>query len=169
MFHLELRQFPHVAWRFNLSERELRAVAEPWVREQLVDLGERRWSPEKATLTILEGPELSVQQLSMGRGWRSAQRESENITERFLGYLRASAAAPEAAAAAAGQPAGPVAPQVGAPSDPLALGVQIATLLGGEPLALLEAWRAAAAGSPGSKPSETLAIAEGELARRSGA
>jgi hypothetical protein len=166
MFHLELRQFPHMASRFNLSEGELRVVAEPWVREQMVELGERRWDPRKATLTILEGPELSLQQLSMGRGWRTAQRESEDVTARFLGYVRASAAAPAAGTGGASQSATPLATPVGAPSDPLALGIQMAGLLGKEPLALLDAWRAAADSAPGVKPSEALAIAEEEVARR---
>src|ERR1700677_1728623 len=154
MYHIELRQFPHNAWRFNLSEQELRAVVEPWAREQIVEVGERKWSPHQAKLVILDGPRLDVAQLSMGRGWRAAQRNSEDVTERLLALarqageaaqaeqaaLRASAAvgASEAGAAATGAPAG------GSLGDPIALGVQLATLLGADAMALLDAWRAAA-------------------------
>jgi hypothetical protein len=204
MYHLELRHFPHSAWRFNLSDQDLAAIVQPWVREQVVDVGERKWSPHLAKLTILEGPKLEVTELSMGRGWRSAQRRSEDVTERVLdtakqaiqGAVAAAAmpavapaavgpapAAPEVArpAAAASEAAGPAAaapeaaaPAVDAPtvavalSDPVALGVQLAALLGPDPMALLEAWRVAAAGSPGLAPSDSLALAERAMRRASG-
>ena len=71
MYHVELRQFPHNLCRFNLTEPEIRAIALPWVREQIVDIGERKWSTNQATLTILEGPRLESAQLTMGRGWRA--------------------------------------------------------------------------------------------------
>jgi hypothetical protein len=45
-------------------------------------------------------------------------------------------------------------------ADPFALGVQMAALLGPDPMRLLDAWRTAAAGTPGLAPSETLALAE---------
>ena len=158
MFHIELRQFPNSAWRFNLDEAQMRAVAEPWAREAVLTFGERKWSPLKATVTILEGPELALQELAMGRGWRNAQRASVDVTERVLAeHRRAAVADPgeHTRAGAGGPPA----------SDPLALGVQIAALLGPEPLALLEAWRAAAADSSSLRPSEALARAEEALDR----
>ena len=74
MFHIELRQFPHNVCRFNLSEQELRTLVGPWAREQWIELGGRKWSPHQARLTVLNGPRLTVQELSMGRGWRNAQR-----------------------------------------------------------------------------------------------
>ena len=154
MYHLELRQFPHSAWRFNLSEPELRAVVEPWVREQVVEVGERKWSPHQAKLTILEGPELDVTQLSMGRGWRSAQRQSEDVTERLLAAAESQRAVPPPAGASEASPG------ARAVSDPVALGVQLAALLGPDPMGLLDAWRAAVARSPGLSPSESLALAE---------
>jgi len=162
MYHVELRQFPHSAWRFNLAEAQVRAVAEPWVREEVISFGERRWSALKATLTILEGPELALQELSMGRGWRAAQRQSEDVTERVLDECRRARAeiapAPPAGAPSAASPA----------SDPLAFGVQIAALLGSDPLALLTAWRVCASQSSQLKPSESLALAEDALARDAG-
>ena len=70
MFHLELRQFPHVARAFNLSREELeRRFVGPWVSGQAIDQDDRRWSPEKARLTILEGPELRLEEIGLGRGW----------------------------------------------------------------------------------------------------
>ncbi len=154
MYHLELRQFPHNAWSFNLTEPELRAVVDPWVRQQFVEVGERKWSPHQAKLTILEGPKLEVQQLAMGRGWRAAERQSEDVTERVLGAARDRAAA--AARAVAQAPPAEGRPQ----ADPLALSVQLAALLGNDPSRLLAAWRDAAARSPELLPSQSLAQAE---------
>jgi hypothetical protein len=158
MYHVELRQFPHNLNRFNLDSRELGFIVVPWVREKVVDLGERKWSPHEARLTILEGPRLAVEELSMGRGWRAAQHESEDVTERILDEARA---AMDAAAAAAAAPA-PV-PVPAALSDPLALGVALASLLGSDPEGLLSAWREIAARAPGLSPSESLALAEREI------
>lgn len=158
MFHLEVRQFPHAAWRFNLSEQQIRQMLAPWMREKVIDVGERKWSPHKATLTILEGPELELQELSMGRGWRNAQRRGSDVTERMLAQL-----APEPAAGSTSHVRA-LASDSAAAGEPLAVGIELAPLLGGEPLELLEAWRASA--SSGLKPSESLALAEQELAQR---
>ncbi len=195
MFHVELRHFPHSAWRFNLSQQELGTIVQPWVREQVVDMGERKWSPHLAKLTILEGPKLDVTELSMGRGWRSAQRRSEEVTQQVLEAAKdALQGAPPGGSAPAGEPVAPMtqavlgavpaAPGVPAPasapaapagpgatsplSDPVALGVQLAALLGPDPMGLLDAWRAAAAGSPGLAPSDSLALAERAIRRASG-
>jgi hypothetical protein len=175
MYHLELRHFPHSAWSFNLSEQDLAAIVQPWVREQVVDVGERKWSPHLAKLTILEGPKLDVTELSMGRGWRSAQRRSEDVTQRVLDAAKqamqgavAAAAMPAAAALEAAAPAADAPTVAAALSDPVALGVQLAALLGPDPIALLEAWRVAASGSPGLAPSDSLALAERAMRRASG-
>jgi hypothetical protein len=178
MFHLELRQFPHTVTRFNLDDRELWVIVEPWVREQVFELGERKWSPHQAQITILEGPQLSVEELSLGRGWRSAQRGGKDITEAALGRakqaidVRASAEA-ETSAPPPAPPAAALAPTSPAPSsavaeepasDPLALGVQLASLLGHDPARLLSAWRQIVVRAPALSPSESLALAERELA-----
>jgi hypothetical protein len=151
MFHVEMRQFPHNHCAFNIGDDELRAIVDPWIRDLPLKFGERRWSPLNARLKILEGPELALQELSMGRGWQAAQRTSEDVTERVL------AAARQAAASAVEAAGGP------ALGDPPAFGFQIASLLGADPSRLLEAWRAAAVASPGLAPSETLARAERDL------
>ncbi len=172
VYHLELRQFPHKTTRFNLSEQQLHAVLVPWVLERVVDVGERKWSPQQATITVLEGPELDMSALSMGRGWRSAEREGADVTRRMLDAARALAApnAPQAGAPAAASAAAPPAGSVpgGALADPLALGVQLASLLGAHPTSLLDAWRAAALENPALAPSESLAIAERRIADRPG-
>ena len=84
-----MRQFPHNMCRFNVSERELDAIVQPWAREQWVEFGERRWNVNQARLTILEGPRIPPEQLSMGRGWRAAQRLSKDVTESVLAAARA--------------------------------------------------------------------------------
>lgn len=146
MYHVELRQFPHSAWSYNLTEAEMRALVEPWCQERWVELGERKWDPRQARLTIFEGPELPVDQLSMGRGWRAVQRAGEDVTERVLSAARDAAPAPAPAAA----PSGPSAPE-------------LLALLGDEPQALLEAWRHASALYRNRSPSERLALAEAAL------
>ena len=165
--HVEIRQFPHNAWRFNLTDADLPPILFSWVREQAVDFGERKWSPHTASLTILDGPALAMEQLKMGRGWQAAQRHGEDVTERLLEWAReADAKATEARGALqTGARDLALASGGGAAvlSDPPALGVQIAALLGAEPSGLLEAWRSAAAGSPGLAPSEALAQAERAL------
>ncbi|HSZ12784.1 MAG TPA: hypothetical protein VK790_01970 [Solirubrobacteraceae bacterium] len=170
MYHVELRQFPHNMCRFNLADAELRAIVEPWAREKVVDFGERKWSSQTATLTILQGPRIPLEQLTMGRGWRAAERHSEDVTERLLASARQSlAAAPSSFVAS------PCAPPAVDPrqssglaqppplADALALGVELASLLGEDPGRLLSAWREVAACSSGLSPSESLALAERQL------
>jgi hypothetical protein len=88
VYHLELRKFPHVVCRFNQSEAQLRALVIPWTRQEWIEEGERKWNVNEATLTILEGPKLSMPDLAMGKGWRNAQKRSEDVTERVLGGAR---------------------------------------------------------------------------------
>ena|SRR5579875_446438 len=176
MYHVELRQFPHNMSRFNLDERALRAIVEPWTRGAPVEFGERRWDPARARLTVLEGPELALEQLTMGRGWPIAQREGTDVTERVLAAAHAALAASAGNAVAGAALAGtaPGSPGAGAPptgpsspvsalGDPFSLGMQLAALLGPDALRLLDAWRTAARANPGMAPSDTLARAEAAL------
>ena len=85
MFHVELRQFPHQTRAFNLTRDELEArILVPWRSGRSVELDERYWSPERARLTIYEGPHLETDQLGMGRGWGNVTREGEDVTARLV-------------------------------------------------------------------------------------
>jgi hypothetical protein len=97
VFHAELRQFPHVARAFNLTLEELQArIVSPWVAGQMVDWGDRRWAPDRARLTIYEGPALRPDEIGMGRGWANATRAGEDVTARLLSEAERPAAGDEA-------------------------------------------------------------------------
>ncbi|MGA7705183.1 MAG: hypothetical protein WB998_09845 [Solirubrobacteraceae bacterium] len=112
MYHVELRQFPHNFCHFNLTSQALReTVLDAWARGQWVEVGERRWNPLQATLTVIEGPQLSVSELSMGRGWRNASRQGTNVTADLLADARqrlglADSVPADAAGALSGPPPG---------------------------------------------------------------
>lgn len=89
MYHVELRKFPHTVSRFNQSEQQLLALVVPFVSGEWVEVGERKWNTNETKLTVLEGSELSLQDMSMNRGWRNAQRRSDDVTERVLAGVRA--------------------------------------------------------------------------------
>lgn len=85
MFHLEFRQFPHVARAFNLTREELDArFARPWVSGSSIVYEEHTWPPEKARLVIFEGPELRQEDMGLGRGWANVGRTSQDVTETIL-------------------------------------------------------------------------------------
>jgi hypothetical protein len=97
MFHVELRQFPHVARAFNLSRQELDArILRPLAEGRPVQWNERRWAPEKTKVAVYEGPELPVEEIGMGRGWGNATKKGENVTERVLSEVRDEVESPPA-------------------------------------------------------------------------
>ena len=110
VYHLELRQFPHVARVFNLTRDELEAkFVRPWVGGAMIDHDDRRWAPERSKLKILEGPELRADELGMGRGWASATRSGTDVTDAVIAHARRGAEARpevEALKAAIGEVAG---------------------------------------------------------------
>ncbi len=165
MYHVELRQFPHNFCHFNLSDGELAAIVEPWKRGEPIEVGDRKWSPHQAKIRILEGPELAVQELSMGRGWRAAERRSQEVTERVLATAppETQRRRPRGRHPRRPAPATATAPGGSGLADPLAALVQIGALLGPEAPRLLDAWRVAAAGDPSLSPSQALAMAEQDL------
>jgi hypothetical protein len=156
VFHLELRHFPRSVNRFNLDQAELWQVLGPWVQERAVDVGEQRWSPHEAKLIVIEGPELAIGELSMGRGWRTALRRGTDVTAQVLAQARAAFADDRAAAAT---------PAV-ARGAPLAPDAPIDDLLGADSERLLEAWSEIASRAPGLSPSEGLALAERRVAEQ---
>ncbi len=167
MYHLQLRQFPHNFCRFNLTDAQLRPFIEPWANDHWVELGERKWSPQQAKLTILEGPQLPVQQLSMSRGWRTAQRGSRDVTEHVLAAARqAPTRAPSAPerdpTATSPSPAPGPSPDAELLADSIAL--ELLSLLERESVPLSQVWRVAQARLPGRAASESLALAERAVA-----
>jgi hypothetical protein len=167
VYHLQLRQFPHNLCRFNLTDAELRPVIEPWAHDHWVELDDRKWSPYQAKLTILEGPQLAVQQLSMGRGWRNAQRGSRDVTERVLAAARQAPATGPSARDPGPAPISPPAtpdpsPEAALLADSLAL--ELLSLLERESVPLTQAWRLADARLPDRAASESLALAERAIA-----
>lgn len=188
VYHMELRQFPHNVCRFNIPRAELREnVLVPWAQERWVEFGERKWSPHQATLTVLRGPRIPFGQLTMGRGWRTAQRGSEEVTEELLAEVRgeldgggggepsaASRVTPAAArVATSGEAAAPVA-EGGTTQLPMgerrvedlaadSLGLELLGQLGSEPAPLRRAWELAAERNQAAAASATLALAEGAV------
>lgn len=85
MFHVELRQFPHQTRAFNLTRDELDAqIVGPWIAGEPLDLNEYRWLPDRATLTIYEGPLLEVADMGLGRGWQNVTRQGREVTQEVL-------------------------------------------------------------------------------------
>ncbi len=141
MFHFELRQFPHVARAFNLSREELLArVLEPWAAGRAVEWEDRRWAPDRARLTILEGPELAMSEIGLGRGWANATRTGEDVTAALLSEVTAGATSAAQATSA--------------------LTAELLGLCAADWIPLGEAVRLAAALYPQARPSEQLGLAE---------
>jgi hypothetical protein len=157
VYHIELRQFPHNACRFNLGERELQTVVEPWARGEWIEFEERKWSPHQAKLTILAGPRMPVQQLTMGRGWRNAERHSEDVTERVLAAAKAHGDT-SASHGYASETLPRASPGLALLAD--SLGLEILSLLEGAPLAPWHVWQLAQARLPERPASDSLALAE---------
>jgi hypothetical protein len=95
VFHLELRQRPHVSRAFNLSEADLvsRFLA-PHLTGRTLEYADREWEAKRTRLTILEGPELSAADMGLGRGWANAVRAGSDVTDRMVAHARASALRP---------------------------------------------------------------------------
>jgi hypothetical protein len=227
LYHVEIRDFPRNVNRFNMSGQEIGAILLAWAQQRVFELADQRWNPQTAEITVIEGPEIPVSGLSMGRGWPTAQREGQDVTARVISEAReaivdgsaarialeaeAVAAAPAEAlagglgdeplmvaaeppaepqepaapGAADAEPHGPSPPAAAEPldegsgeaalaavegpgADQLALGVELAALLGPDASRLLAEWRQVAGRASGLSPSEALALAERQLRDRPG-
>src|SRR4051794_18592926 len=87
-FHIEVGTGRRHARSFNLTEEELgRTVLDPWLSGRAVLLGDRKWKrdDEESRLRILEGPQLSVQDLAFSQGWANAERSAADVTTAVLG------------------------------------------------------------------------------------
>ena len=85
-FHIEVSNGRQHARSFNLTEEELgRTVLDPWLSGRPILLGDRKWTrDDESSLRILEGPELSVQDLAFSQGWSNAQRSADDVTATVL-------------------------------------------------------------------------------------
>lgn len=95
-FHVEISAGLQHARAFNLGEEAVRRLAERWVSDLTIELGDREWQPRKSSLKILEGPELQNPDLAFGQGWSNAERSAQPVTRELIA---AAAAAAEAGAA----------------------------------------------------------------------
>jgi hypothetical protein len=85
-FHIEVSTGRQHARSFNLTEEELRrTVLDPWLSGRPVLLGDRKWTRDESDLKILEGPDLSNQDLAFSQGWSNAERDSTDVTQAVLG------------------------------------------------------------------------------------
>jgi len=151
-FHIELRHFPANFARFNLTEAELGSlILERWAKDEWVELGDRKWNPQQAKLTVLEGPEIALDQLTMGRGWRNAQRHSREVTETVLTRARQQATAKSL----------PAAPDLALQAD--SLGLEVLAELGDGRVPLHRTWELAEKRGAFGIPSQSLALAEGAV------
>jgi hypothetical protein len=84
-YHVEVRQFPNVARAFNLTLAQLEArIIVPWLAGRPVEMDDRKFSPDRAKLKIIEGPGLRTDEIAIGRGWANAERAGEDVTKRIL-------------------------------------------------------------------------------------
>jgi hypothetical protein len=157
VFHVELRADSDRLHRLNLNEQELlESLLEPWVRGESIEMGDHSWSAAAGSILVLEGPEIPVGRLTMGRGWSVAQSEGTDVTGATLDRVReaVTAAAAAGAMAAVGAPGSQVGVGVlglqlraGAPADADvladALGLELLRSLRETPMSLLAAWRIA--------------------------
>lgn len=74
---------------FNLTREELEArFVRPWVAGALIEHDDRRWAPDRARLTILEGARLRPDELGMGRGWATANKAGADVTDAVVAAAR---------------------------------------------------------------------------------
>jgi hypothetical protein len=126
-----------------------------------VEIEGRKWNPDRAKLRIIEGPELPLDQLTMGRGWRAAERQGTDVSDRILAAAREAARA--ASEGAAQQGAAQAVAQAAVPDGALeadSLGLELLSLLADGPAPLYYAWRLAAKRFPERSPGEVLMLAE---------
>jgi hypothetical protein len=75
----------HRARVFNLDRDDLIAkVAQPWLEDRTIGMGDREWVPRRSSLRILEGPRMETADLSFGQGWANAERACEDVTRALL-------------------------------------------------------------------------------------
>jgi hypothetical protein len=89
MFHVEMRMGMNVVREFNLSDERLwLEFLAPLMADQEFVVEGHDFTPRHTRLTVYEGPELRLDQLSFGRGWQNAERTASDVTERVLARAR---------------------------------------------------------------------------------
>jgi hypothetical protein len=144
MYHLELNEYPHLARVHNVNEQRLHdEVVTPFVRGQIFEFAEHKWIPQRMKLTIIEGPEIPLNQLGLGRGWNTAVRRGEDVTAAVLSAARATQMLAD-----------------GLPPRAPGLEGEILERCAQEPLSLLGVWRLADVEGPDASAGARLVLAE---------
>jgi hypothetical protein len=144
MYHLELNEYPHLARVHNVSEPRLYdEVVTPFVRGQVFEIGDHKWVPQRTKLTIIEAPEIPLNQLGLGRGWNTAVRCGEDVTATVLAAARATQVLAD-----------------GLPPRAPGLEGEILDRCAQEPLSLLGVWRLADVEDPDASAGARLVLAE---------
>jgi hypothetical protein len=156
MFHVEIRMGMSVAREFNLDDRGLYLTfLEPLLSDREFSFEGHDYFPRHTRIVVLEGPELPLDQLGMGRGWGNAERTGTDVTESVLAKARAHLAS---------HPAG-TAPAHPAPAAPAAvedaLRERLIGRLSAGPVTLADIAAIAADLMPESPPEEQLAASRG--------
>jgi hypothetical protein len=148
MYHVEIRDFPHNTHAYNLDQARLNAVLlDAWVRGEIFELGGREWIPARSKLTILEGEELPLHMLSMGRGWNNARHRSKDVTDQLLAGAKAN-----------------IKPNVLADSERADMVIRdILARVAMGPLSLATVWDRAEIAAPEASSGEWLVLAQGAL------
>ncbi len=84
---MELRHFPRNVCHFNMGAEELQsAILEPWVADRMFDLGDLRWDPRQARLTVSRGLRGSRQTSSRWAGAGAPRKhQGRDVTAQLLG------------------------------------------------------------------------------------
>jgi hypothetical protein len=164
VFHIEMRQFPHTARRFNLSREEIHGrFLGAWLRGVVVELDSQQFQPGRAKISIYEGRRLETAELGIGRGWQNAVRTGADVTQRELEAARSALDAARSAA-----PPNPARARVAdADADAAAAAAAVAAvkhelldLCAVGPVAVSQALVLASGANPTARVSARLAIAE---------
>ncbi|HEX2703967.1 MAG TPA: hypothetical protein VHM72_11130 [Solirubrobacteraceae bacterium] len=103
MYHVEIRENPQRANAFNLDLARLHAeLIDPWLSGEVFEFGGSEWIPQRTTMMILEGPELPLHRLGLGRGWTNALHEGKDVTMEVLEAAKAANTGRASVAARAG-------------------------------------------------------------------
>ena len=160
MYHIELRESFHNLCHFNLDRGALEAIVKAWTTEPWVEIEGRKWNPTEPNSGSSKVPELPLDQLTMGRGWRAAERQGTDVSEPILGAPPRPRAPPHRALPSRAPQVWCSRPYPTPPSRPTHSASSCSSLLADGPAPLYYAWRLAAKRFPERTPGEALMLAE---------